>query len=74
MTLNRKDIRNQHVSMQHRHFRAIAEALRDSKPTGLEQMAQWQSTVNSFIVILRGSNGRFNTERFLAACNYRVTR
>jgi hypothetical protein len=79
MTLNRKDIStaNRRIEMQHRHFAAIASALRDSKPAphwDPNKLAQWQSTVNSFIVICRASNSRFDKERFLAACNYEVER
>lgn len=74
MNLNRKDIStaNKHVEMQHRHFAVIAAALRDAKPLNATDvgMNQWQSTVNSFVVVCRSSNGRFNAERFLAACNY----
>jgi hypothetical protein len=83
MSLNRKDIStsNRRIEMQHRHFAAIASALRDSKPIpeydeshNPAKMAQWKSTVNSFIVICRSSNARFNAERFLAACNYEAQR
>lgn len=72
MTLNRKDISTalKHVEMQHRHFAIIAAAMRDSKPTQPNHLAQWHSTVNSFIVICRSSNPRFDQQRFLAACNY----
>lgn len=73
--MNRKDLNtaNRHVELQHRHFAIIAAALRDSKPLAswdANKHAQWQSTVNSFIVVCRRSNGRFDRERFEAACNH----
>lgn len=76
MSFNRKDIftANKHVELQHRHFAVIAAALADSKPTQPEMMAQWQSTVNSFIAICRSSNPRFDQQRFIAACSHQAVR
>lgn len=77
MSLKRKDIRDRKVELQHRHFCAIAEALRDSKPLPNwcpNKHAQWQSTVNSFVAVCRRSNGRFDSDRFIAACNHEVVR
>lgn len=73
--MNRKDlaIANRHISLQHRHFCLIAAALRDSKPAtnwDPNKLAQWQSTVNSFVAVCRRSNGRFDPERFTDACNH----
>lgn len=73
MSLNRKDLSNRPVTMEHRHFKAIAAALRESRPASNwepAKMSQWKSTVNSFVVICRSSNSRFNADRFLAACNH----
>lgn len=78
MSLNRKDVslNRKTPAFEHRHFCAIAAALRDSKPLNKTDisMNQWQSTVNSFIVICKASNGRFDQERFLAACTYEPVR
>jgi len=73
--MNMKDIRtaNKHIELQHRHFCFIADCLRDSKPEphwDANKTAQWQSVVNSFVAACRRSNGRFDPDRFLAACNY----
>jgi hypothetical protein len=70
--LNRKDIStaNRGVELQHRHFSAIAAALRNSKPVNPDWLAQWQATVDEFLIVCRASNSKFNRERFLAACNY----
>lgn len=79
MSLNRKDVSlsRKTARLEHRHFCAIAEALRDAKPHpnwDPNKMEQWQSTINSFIVVCKASNGRFDAERFLAACNYEAVR
>jgi hypothetical protein len=73
--MNMKDIRtaNKHIELQHRHFCLIAATLRDSKPAehwDANKMVQWQSIVNEFVAACRRSNGRFDADRFLTACNY----
>lgn len=74
--MNAKDARTAqrgNVKLEHRHFAVIAAALRESKPAANwepAKMSQWKSTVSSFVDTCRSSNGRFDRDRFLAACGW----
>jgi hypothetical protein len=61
------------VELQHRHFCFIAAVMAESKPAphwDANKLAQWQSVVNSFVAACKRSNGRFDADRFMEACNH----
>lgn len=61
-----------HVTLEHRHFCFIAAVLAEMKPEPLfpNAKAQWDSTVNAFVAACKRSNGRFDADRFIEACNH----
>ncbi len=57
--------------MTRRHFRLIADTLACSKPDverGEPGDVQWRWTVDNFARQLAGTNGRFDADKFKAAC------
>jgi hypothetical protein len=57
--------------MQRRHFIALAQALADVRP-GNDQpvlLAQWFACQIAVSRVLARDNERFNSERFLSACD-----
>lgn len=66
---NRKDIRSDLCSMEHRHFAAIAAMLRNM-PRGAfpADGPAYETIVNHFANELRATNPRFDRQRFMAAC------
>jgi hypothetical protein len=68
-TINRDKI----PELQHRHFCFIAAVLAESRPMAnwdANKHAQWQSVLNSFVAACKRSNGRFDADRFIEACNH----
>jgi len=65
--------------MTRKHFQAITDSLKDSKPdrdagTPAEYAAvsQWREDCNAIADALRSFNGRFDRDRFLCACTCTV--
>ena len=64
--------------MTRKHFIALAKALKETKPmediTLLQDtlLLQWQTDVIAITEVLSMSNDRFDADRFLKACNYKL--
>lgn len=59
-------------TFQHRHYAAIAATIMSATPLardGSEAMRQWHRTVTALCQAFQRDNERFDTERFVAACN-----
>jgi hypothetical protein len=60
--------------MTRKHFNALAETLRDCKPSKNgdsfeERLSQWEQMVRRLSSTCRQLNPNFNESRFLSACN-----
>lgn len=62
--------------MAHKHFQALADALRFSKPTldasgdSNAETVQWEADVQAIADACYQFNGMFDRGRFYAACDY----
>jgi hypothetical protein len=58
--------------MTRKHFEAIAKALAERKPSGLDnnKMVQWKHDVETLIPVFKVFNPSFNPSRFKEACGY----
>lgn len=58
------------MSMTRKHFKLLAEALKDSmpEPTDETAMSQWQKSCKHVAGVLRQANPAFNRDKFLEAC------
>ena len=56
--------------MTRKHFQALAETLKGSRPWNIDSAArfQWEADVKAVASALRQFNPRFNNARFLEAC------
>lgn len=60
--------------MSKKHYEALAEAMRAIRPiTAVDdhekgQEAQWYQTIDALTYVLSRDNGRFDEDRFRAAC------
>lgn len=62
--------------MSRKHFRVIAQALRDVRPApdaGYAARQQWRDTVRAIADTLRADNSRFSFDRFYGACGFGET-
>jgi hypothetical protein len=59
--------------MSRKDYELIAEAFRDTRPmdnaSDPNLWNQWRADVNRIARALRGTNPRFDTARFVTACN-----
>ena len=63
--------------MSRKHFVAIAEAMRSSRPDGdlkyakdRARLDQWQTDCLAMADACRSFNGQFDRDRFLGACSF----
>lgn len=57
---------------QQRHYKTIAQTLRDARPPycGEESYEQWRRTVEKFASSFTADNSKFKQYLFFAACGY----
>lgn len=56
-----------------KHFKALADALKDSKPLDndvFDKQVQWHKDIDAVADVCRNMNRAFDAERFYAACGY----
>ena len=61
------------AKLEQRHFKLIAQTLKDSKPAphwDANKMAQWESMVREFMVVCKSVNPKFKRDLFTRACDY----
>lgn len=63
-----KDRRTGKAPMQHRHFATIASIIAGMNPISPNAQGYKQALIEHFADELRGTNPRFNRERFIKAC------
>lgn len=70
MNMKDKNTALRGVELQHRHFSFIAAVIRDMPDHADTLRAQKRSVALAFADACKATNGRFNRDRFLAACGF----
>ena len=55
--------------MTRKHFEAIAYAMRNTRPDRADKFKTWRDAVRGLARTLSISNARFDSRRFVDACN-----